>query len=124
MMRLLLISLLSTLPTTSAVAQSSDVYLTTISGRAVVANCPTSDLGSYKICLREQRVVRAARALNDILVLSLDDGGLQGGGAADCAATAEADCGSTLDDVDSLEYNDGICVWTCKAFAVEPSGTE
>lgn len=101
----------------ACLAQSSTGANVTLAAqqRITVPTCSTSEAREYAVCLREARVRRAARALNDILAISLDGGGTQGG-AAECAAAAEDDGANTLDDVDSLSFDDGICIWTCKAF--------
>jgi len=72
------------------------------------------------LCNRERKLRMARRALN---ILSLDPGDSTHGGAADCAATAEDDCAGMLEDVDTLSYEGGVCSWTCKAFAIPPSGS-
>ena len=43
------------------------------------------------------------------------------GPVSECTATAEADCGQTLDPVDTVEYDDGICVWTCLEWTPPPT---
>ena len=90
-------------------------------GKATIRSCSSiSDVSRKKLCFEETKR-RAAwlLALND---LRTTGGGATHGGASDCASTAENECSSHLDTVDSLEWDSKseICVWTCRAIAPAP----
>ena len=65
------------------------------------------------LCMQSMRDGAVRRAV-DLLLRAPGAGGLEGP-ASDCAATAEEDCshGGHPSGIDTFEYDDGICVWTC-----------
>jgi|GEM_PF-3794574 len=89
--------------------------------KTVIESCfSLIDATERKLCNRERDLRMVRRAINTLAIAPDDDSTF--GGASDCAATAEADCNGVLEDVDSLSYEDGICIWVCKAFAAPSNG--
>lgn len=98
-----------------ATVNGSAGMIATALSRVATGRVPTSIL-QRSVCSRaqNQRVVRRSLDILDFTIAL--DGGSAENGASACAATAKADCNSQLEDVGSLEYEDGVCVWVCKDF--------
>ena len=71
-----------------------------------------------QLCMRERELKLTKKVLATLA--AGPNGPVAAGPAEDCAALAESECNNHLNTVDTLSFENGVCIWTCKAFAAGP----